>query len=59
VSKVDKPKLERDMIKIGLDILLLVDKLRRGEKVDVDITGVLAKLIEAPSRLGISGAKTS
>jgi uridine phosphorylase len=59
VSKVDKPKLERDMIKIGLDILLLVDKLRRGEKVDVDITGALAKLIEAPSRLGISGAKTS
>jgi uridine phosphorylase len=50
VSKVDKHKLERDMIDIGLDTLVLVDKLRKGKKVDLDIVGALAKMIQSPSR---------
>jgi uridine phosphorylase len=54
VSKVDKPKLERDMIKIGLDTLVLVDKLRKGKKVDVDLGGVIAKMIKAPTRFKLA-----
>ncbi len=54
VSKVDKPKLERDMIKIGLDTLVLVDKLRNGKKVDVDLGGVIAKMIKAPARFKLA-----
>lgn len=50
VSKVDKPKLESDMIKIGLDTLVLVDKLRKGKKIDVDLGGAIARMIQAPSR---------
>lgn len=54
VSQVDKPKLEKDMIGIGLDTLVLVDKLRKGKKVDVDRVGTLAKMIQAPSRHKLS-----
>ncbi|MFN4133747.1 MAG: hypothetical protein ACK4GQ_05215 [Candidatus Hadarchaeales archaeon] len=50
VSKVDKPKLEKDMIKIGLDTLVLVNKLRNGEKLELDLAEVLRKLITAPTR---------
>jgi len=54
VSKVDKQKLEKDMIEIGLDTLVLVDKLRKGEKVDVDLSGTISKLIRAPSRFKLA-----
>lgn len=50
VSKVDKPKLEKDMIKIGLDTLVLVDRLRKGERLDVDIAEILRKMVATPAR---------
>ncbi|MEW6592112.1 MAG: hypothetical protein AB1305_00245 [Candidatus Hadarchaeota archaeon] len=54
VSQVDKPKLEKDMIQIGLDTLVLVDKLRKGQKPDLDLVKTMAKLIGVPSRLMLS-----
>jgi uridine phosphorylase len=54
VSQVDKPKLEKDMIKIGLDTLVLVDKLKKGKKPDVDIIEALTKMLTVPSRLKLS-----
>ncbi|MEW6222014.1 MAG: hypothetical protein AB1476_01645 [Candidatus Hadarchaeota archaeon] len=54
VSQVDKPKLEKNMIEIGLDTLVLVDKLRKGKKLDMDLAKTMASLIEMPSRLKLS-----
>ncbi len=54
VSKVDKVKLEKDMITIGLDTLVLVDKLRKGKKIDVDLTETIKKMIDVPSRYKLS-----
>ena len=50
VSKVDKKKLERDMIEIGLDTLVAVDQIRRGETPQVDLLGTIRKLITTPAR---------
>ncbi len=50
VSKVDKKKLEEDMIKIGLDTLVAVDDLRRGKTPDIDLWKVIRKLVTSPAR---------
>lgn len=54
VSQVDKPKLEKSMIKIGLDTLVEVDKIRKGKKPAVDVAGALSELIKTPSRFKLS-----
>jgi uridine phosphorylase len=50
VSKVDKHKLEEDMIKIGLDTLVAVDQIRRGKAPEIDIWKIIRKLVVAPAR---------
>jgi uridine phosphorylase len=50
VSKVDKKKLERDMIEIGLDTLVAIDRLRRGKDAGIDLGKAIGKLIAAPAR---------
>jgi len=50
VSKVDKKKLEKDMIEIGLDTLVVVDQIRQGKTPDVDLLGAIKKLVTLPAR---------
>lgn len=50
VSKEDKKRMEHDMIKIGLDTLLLVNRLREGKSVDIDIDQVVRGMMLVPPR---------
>lgn len=43
VSKAEE--VERDMIKIGLDTLLVNDSLKKGKPIDVDFNQVIRKLM--------------
>lgn len=45
VSQVNKDAMERDLIKIGLDTLLVTDRLRKGKTIDVDLNQTIQKLM--------------
>jgi uridine phosphorylase len=47
--EVDKSKLEDDIIRIGLDALLAVYRVRKGEDPGLDIGGVIERMLRAPS----------
>lgn len=48
VSKADRDALERDLIEIGLDALLMTDRLRRGKSIDTDLKSILSRLMRPP-----------
>ena len=49
VGRVNEEAMDRDMIKIGLDALLLNDRLRKG-KIEVDLNQVIRNLMRLPLR---------
>ena len=48
VEEVDMPRLEEAMIRIGLEVFSLIDRLRRGE--DIGLDKVVQKMISMPPR---------
>lgn len=44
----DKDQMEKDLTKIGLDTLLIANKLRKGEALKVDLLAVLKKMMNLP-----------
>lgn len=50
VNKKIKEKLEKDMIKSGLNILRIVDKLRKGKETGINFEKILRKMIISPTR---------
>ncbi|MEM2251144.1 MAG: hypothetical protein QXU01_01900 [Candidatus Hadarchaeales archaeon] len=46
---IKKSKLEEDMIKIGLETLLAVENLRKGEKLPFDLSTILEKMVKMPA----------
>jgi uridine phosphorylase len=50
VSKEDKKRMERDMIEIGLDTLLMVNQLRDGKEIGVDLGQIVRRMMLVPPR---------
>lgn len=50
VDKKTKKRLEKDMIKSGLDALKLTDDLRKGKEIEEDFGQIISSMIGAPSR---------
>jgi uridine phosphorylase len=50
VSKEDKKRMEKDLIEIGLDTLLMVNQLRSGEDITADLNQVIRKMMQVPPR---------
>lgn len=50
VSKEEKHKMEKHLIEIGLETLLMANQLREGEDISVDLNQVIRKLMLVPSR---------
>jgi len=50
VSKEDKKRMEHDIIKIGLDTLLMANQLRNGKDIGVDLGHVIRRMMQVPPR---------
>ncbi|MEM2908077.1 MAG: hypothetical protein QXP65_02610 [Candidatus Hadarchaeales archaeon] len=50
VSKEDKKRMERDMIEIGLDTLLMVNQLRDGGDIGVNLDQIIRRMMLVPPR---------
>ncbi len=57
VDRKTKKKLEKDLIKIGLEVLKTVHNLRNGKETNLDFEKIIRKMIQSPTKFELEKRK--